>query len=116
MSGWNTIRKIRNLEERADKLGLKFTAYKHDDMYGENVALVPKDKDALPIYARDAVLFAGSLEGADKFMQGVLWARDYDSMVIDKNLDDKRKRKEQDERNKQMVKILKEEKLSLVKT
>ena len=116
MSGWNTIRKIRNLEERADKLGLKFTAYKHDDMYGENVALVPKDKDALPIYSRDAVLFAGSLEGADKFMQGVLWARDYDSMVIDKKMDDKRVRKEQDERNKQMVKILKEEKLSLVKT
>lgn len=116
MSGWNTIRKIRNLEERADKLGLKFTAYKHDDMYGENVALVPKDKDALPIYSRDAVLFAGSLEDADKFMQGVLWARDYDSMVIDKKMDEKRERKEQDERNKQMVKILKEEKLSLVKT
>jgi hypothetical protein len=116
MSGWNTIRKIRVLEERADSLGLKFTAYKHDDMYGENVALVPKDKDALPIYARDAVLFAGSLEHADRFMQGVLWAREYDRMTIDRKLDEKRERKEQDERNKQMVKILKEEKLSLVKT
>ena len=116
MSGWNTIRKIRILEERADGLGLKFTAYKHDDMYGENVALVPKDSNALPIYARDAVLFAGSLEDADKFMQGVLWARDYDTMVVDKNLAVKRERKEQDERNKQMVKILKEEKVSLVKT
>ena len=116
MSGWNTIRKIRMLEERADGLGLKFTAYKHDDMYGENVALVPKDSNALPIYARDAVLFAGSLEDADKFMQGVLWARDYDTMVVDKNLAVKRERKEQDERNKQMVKILKEEKVSLVKT
>ena len=85
-------------------------------MYGENVALVPKDKDALPIYSRDAVMFAGSLESADCWMRGVLWARDYDSMVIDKKMDDKRVRKEQDERNKQMVKILKEEKLSLVKT
>jgi len=37
-------------------------------------------------------------------------------MAIDRNLDKKRERKEQDERNKQMVKILKEEKLSLVKT
>ena len=116
MAGWNTIEKIRRLEERADKLGLKFAAYKHDDMYGENVALVPKDKDALPIYSRDAVMFAGSLESADCWMRGVLWARDYDSMVIDKKMDDKRVRKEQDERNKQMVKILKEEKLSLVKT
>jgi hypothetical protein len=37
-------------------------------------------------------------------------------MAIDRNLDKKRERKEQDERNKQMVKILKEEKLSLVQT
>jgi hypothetical protein len=116
MAGWNTIEKIRKLEERAAGLGMRFTAYKHDDMYGEHVALVPKDKDALPIYARDAVLFAGSLEHADRFMQGVLWARDYDSMVVDKNIAKKRERKEQDERNKQMVKILKEEKVSLVQT
>ena len=116
MSGWNTIQTIRKLEERADKLGLKFAAYKHDDRYGENVALVPKDKDALPIYSRDAVMFAGTLEHADRFMQGVLWAREYDRMAVDRNLDKKRERKEQDERNKQMVKILKEEKLSLVQT
>ena len=49
-------------------------------------------------------------------MQGVLWAREYDLMAVDRNLDKKRERKEQDERNKQMVKILKEEKLSLVQT
>ena len=116
MAGWNTITQIRKLEERADGLGMKFTAYKHDDMYGEHVALVPKDKDALPIYSRDAILFAGSLEHADRFMQGVLWAREYDRMAVDRNLDKKRERKEQDERNKQMVKILKEEKVSLVKT
>jgi len=116
MTGWNTIQQVRKLEERADKLGLKFTAYKHDDMYGENVALIPKDSDTLPIYSRDAVMFAGSLEGAAYWMQGVMWAREYDRMAVDRNLDKKRERKEQDERNKQMVKILKEEKVSLVKT
>jgi hypothetical protein len=116
MSGWNTIQQVRKLEERADKLGLKFTAYKHDDSFGANVALVPKDSDALPIYSRDAVMFAGSLEGAAYWMQGVMWAREYDRMAVDRNLDKKRERKEQDERNKQMVKILKEEKLSLVQT
>ena len=116
MSGWNQIQQVRKLEERADKLGLKFTAYKHDDMYGDNVALVPKDNDALPIYSRDAVMFAGSLEGAGYWMQGVMWAREYDRMNTDRNLDKKRERKEQDERNMQLAKILKEEKLSLVKT
>jgi len=116
MSGWNTIQQVRKLEERADKLGLKFAAYKHDDSFGANVALVPKDSDALPIYSRDAVMFAGTLEGAAYWMQGVMWAREYDRMAVDRTLDKKRERKEQDERNKQMVKILKEEKLSLVKT
>ena len=116
MSGWNQIQQVRKLDERADKLGLKFTAYKHDDRYGDNVALVPKDNDALPIYSRDAVMFAGSLEGAGYWMQGVMWAREYDRMNTDRNLDKKRERKEQDERNMQIAKILKEEKLNLVKT
>ena len=117
MAGWNTIEKIRKLEQRADSLGMRFTAYKHDDMYGESVALVPKDKDALPIYARDAVMFAGSLEGADNFMRGVLWAREYDRMTIDRKLDAKRERKEQDERNRILLKTLKDGKPpTLVKT
>ena len=117
MTGWNTIQTIRKLEERADRLGMRFTAYKHDDTYGDNVALVPKDKDALPIYSRDATLFAGSLEGADKWMQGVLWAREYDRMAVDRHLDKKRERKEQDERNQQLAKTLKDGKPpTLVKT
>jgi len=117
MSGWNQIQQVRKLEERADKLGLKFGAYKHDDMYGESVALIPKDSDALPIYSRDAVMFAGSLEGAAYWMQGVMWAREYDRLTIDRNLDKKRERKEQDERNHQLMKTLKDGKPpNLVKT
>ena len=116
MSGWNQIQQVRKLEERADKLGLKFAAYKHDDSFGANVALIPKDSEVLPIYTRDAELFAGTLESAASWMQGVMWARDYDSMVVDKKLDDKRKRKEQDERNKQLVLILKNQKNNLIKT
>jgi len=116
MSGWNQIQQVRKLEERADKLGLKFGAYKHDDMYGESVALIPKDSNALPIYSRDAVMFAGSLEGAAYWMQGVMWAREYDRLTIDRKMDEKRERKEQDERNLQLMKMLKDEKLNLVKT
>ena len=117
MSGWNTIQTIRKLEQRADLLGMKFTAYRHDDRWVENIALVPKDRDALPIYSRDAEMFVGSLEHADSFMQGVLWAREYDRMTIDRNLDKKRERKEQDERNQQLAKTLKDGKMpTLVKT
>ena len=116
MAGWNQIQQVRKVEERADKLGLKFAAYRHDDSFGANVALIPKDQDTLPIYSRDAELFAGTLEGAAYWMQGVLWAREYDRMVIDRKMDAKRARKEQDERNKQLMKMLKDEKLNLVKT
>lgn len=116
MAGWNTIRHIRRLEQQADKLGMQFAAYKYDNEFGANVALIPKDNDALPIYARDAQLFSGTLEGAESWMRGVEWARDYDRMLVDKKLDEKRERKEQDERNKQLVKILKNEEISLVQT
>ena len=115
MSGWNQIQQVHKVEERADKLGFKFAPYKHDNIYGENVALIPKDQE-LPIYTRDAELFAGTLEGAEYWMQGVMWARNYDRMVVDKNTDAKRLRKEQDERNHQLIKMLKDEKLNLVKT
>ena len=71
------------------------------------MALVPCYPDSLPIYTRDAILFAGSLESADQFMQGIAWARDYDRMVVDRNIDTKRVRKEQDLRNKQLIEILK---------
>jgi len=108
MSGWNTIRQIRRLEQLADKLGMKFAAYKYDNEFGSNVALIPKDNDALPIYARDAQLFSGTLEGAENWMQGVEWARNYDHMIIDKKLDSKRDRKEQDERNRILLRTLKD--------
>jgi hypothetical protein len=108
MAGWNTLRKIQVLRERADLLGMQFAPYRHDDPNADNVALIPRDQNALPIYTRDAILFAGSLEGADQFMQGIVWARHYDRMVVDRNIDTKRVRKEQDERNRQLLKTLKD--------
>ena len=108
MTGWNTLRKIQVLKERADLLGMKFAQYRHNDYNEDNVALIPKDQDSLPIYSRDAILFAGSLESADQWIQGVLWAREYDRMTVDRNLDAKRVRKEQDERNRQLLKTLKD--------
>ena len=108
MSGWNQIQQVRKLEQQADKLGMKFAAYKYENTYGERVSLIPKDADSLPIYTRDAQLFSGTLEGAEYFMQGVEWARDYDRMVIDRKMDEKRERKEQDERNRILLRTLKD--------
>ena len=109
MSGWNTIQRIKRIEEEIDKLGFKFAKSKHGDfteLHGA-LSLVPRDVDALPMYTRDAELFVGSLERLEDWLAGVQWARDYDKMM---RLSDEKKRTaaEQKERNRQLMRTLKE--------
>jgi hypothetical protein len=109
MSGWNTIQRIKHIEEQVDKLGFKFSKSKHSDWSEDHgaLSLVPKDHEALPIYSRDAELFVGSLERLEEWLAGVRWAREYDSML---KLSDEKKRAaaEQKERNRQLMRTLKE--------
>jgi hypothetical protein len=109
MSGWNTIQRIRNIEEKIDKLGFKFSKSKHSDWSEDHgaLSLVPKDHEALPIYSRDAELFVGSLERLEDWLAGVRWAREYDMML---KLSDEKKRTaaEQKEKNRQLMRTLKE--------
>ena len=109
MSGWNTIQRLRRIEEQIDTLGFKFSKSKHTDWSEDHgsLSLVPKDHDALPIYSRDAELFVGSLERLEDWLAGVKWARDYDMMLRLSN-DTKRARKEQDESNKKLLTSIKE--------
>jgi hypothetical protein len=111
MSGWNTIQRLRRIEEQIDELGFKFSKSKHTDWSEDHgsLSLVPKDHDSLPIYSRDAELFVGSLERLEDWLAGVKWARDYDTMLRLSN-DAKRARKEQDERNKKLLTSIKESK------
>jgi len=109
MSGWNTIERIRNVEKRIDELGFRFAKSKHSDWSEDHgaLSLVPKDSDSLPIYSRDAELFVGSLERLEDWLAGVRWAREYDMML---RLSDEKKRgaAEQKERNRQLMRTLKE--------
>ena len=109
MSGWNTIQRIRRIEEEVDKLGFKFSKSKHSDWTEDHgaLSLVPKDHEALPIYSRDAELFVGSLERLEDWLAGVKWARDYDMML---KLTDEKKRTaaEQKEKNRILMRTLKE--------
>ena len=112
MSGWNTIQRIRRIEEQISRLGFKFSKSKHGDftdLHGA-LSLVPRDADALPIYTRDAELFVGSIERLEDWLAGVHWAREYDRML---KLSDekKRARKEQDERNRILLKTIKDSKI-----
>ena len=111
MSGWNTIQRIRRIEQQIDELGFKFNKSKHSDWSEDHgaLSLVPKDTEALPIYNRDAELFVGSLERLEDWLAGVRWARDYDAMLRVSD-DIKRARKEQDVRNKSLLTKIKEAK------
>jgi hypothetical protein len=111
MSGYNLVLKIRRLEEECNKLGFMMCHGRHHyHEYGDVVAIKPKDSDSLPIYARDAELFAGTLTDLERWIQGVIWAREYDHMLRVSN-SKKRERKEQDYRNQKLKRMLMGEKV-----
>jgi hypothetical protein len=109
MSGWETIQRIKRVEQLVDELGFKFAKSKHSDWSDNHgaLSLKPKDPDALPIYSRDAELFIGTVERLEDWLAGVRWAREYDMML---KLTDEKKRTaaEQKERNRQLMRTLKE--------
>ena len=112
MSGYETVRRIRRMEEEVNNLGFKFSKPKHGDweQTERSISLVPKDPDALPIYSRDAELYVGSLELLETWLMGVRWAREYD-MMLRLSDDKKRSAAEQKERNKNLMRTIKEGKL-----
>ena len=111
MTGYSTVIKLRRFEEDIDKLGLRMAYPKHGGFgnkeYGEVMALLPKDADSLPVYSRDAEIFVGTLEQAEDWLRGVAWARQYDQM-LGLTDDQKRERKEQIERNRILLRTIKE--------
>ena len=116
MTGIRDILRIQRLEKEANELGFVLGNPKngyYQNEWGDVVAVFPKE-DRLPIYAREAELFVGTLESLEIWMRGIEWARQYDEMIRLSN-QKKRERKEQDELNRQLVKRLKNEELELRK-
>ena len=111
MAGYRHILEIEELKAKCDELGFRMGYNQHGYAKdpGDIVALFPNDRDALPIYSRDAQLFTGTIEELKIWLYGIEWARKYDRMTIGKEVDARRARKEQDWRNKELVKILTQE-------
>ena len=80
------------------------------DVSNNQIYVKPKD-DSLPHYSRDTYFFTGSIEQIDYWLQGIEWARNYDQII---KLSDPKKRaaKEQQERNRQLVRTIKNGKLA----
>jgi hypothetical protein len=75
--------------------------------FGDLVSLFPKDQE-LPIYSRDAEIYVGTLEGMEVWLNGFEKAREYDRMLLGKTHETKRQRMEQDYRNRELMKQIKE--------
>ena len=104
--GWNTVQKIKRVEDMANKMGFEFSPGR--DQYidnGDSIHLVPLG-DALPNYRRGADIYSGSIEDIGTWLEGLQWARTYDTMLRISS-DKKREEREQVERNKQLMKTIK---------
>lgn len=112
MSGYQTVLEVKRLEEDLAKMGLMMCYPKHGygNERGDLVAVKPKDSEALPVYSRDAELFIGSLRELRCWMIGVDWARGYD-MLLRLSDEKKRERKEQNVRNENLMRRIKNEEL-----
>jgi hypothetical protein len=102
MTGYNAVLKLRNFETKIDQLGFRMAYPKYGHRDHDVIALLPKDELALPVYSRDAELFVGSIEQAEEWIRGIEWARQYDLFLKLSN-DNRRVRKEQDQRNRNLI-------------
>jgi hypothetical protein len=100
MTGYATIRKIRDFEERAARLGFaiqepaqynqSYTAtstitstYKGfwiDEMSSDNISLTPVD-NRYPSWRRGSSIFTGSIEEGQYFLQGIEFAHISDKSI-----------------------------------
>lgn len=106
--GYNTYLVLQKIEKLANDLGFKFDKPRHHGYESDYISLYPKDQDSIPIYNRDAQIYTGKLGEIEAFLIGLRWARDYDK-ILKVSDSKKRERKEQDERNRQLAMILKQE-------
>lgn len=97
MTGYATIKKIRDFEERATKLGFRlldpserppvystatssFTTVWLDEVSNDTVSLAPVD-NRYPCWRRGSSVFTGTIEEAKFFFQGVEFAHTSDQAI-----------------------------------
>ena len=114
MSGYQTILRIRRIEETVAKLGFMLSNSKHgwDNSNPDMVALKPRDEDAVPIYSRDAEVFRGTLEELEVWLRGVEWAREYDRVL--RISDDNKRAKHEDRERQRIAEMRKQEQQKMI--
>ncbi len=106
VAGWQLLKKYRDVEERANEIGLKMGPSRYNGFEFDTIALFPKD-ECLPIYNREAEVFSGSLQDIDKWIRGVEWSRNYDNLMMSKN-DEKRETAERKYQQRELLKTIRD--------
>lgn len=84
MTGYKEYKPIQNVLVMAEKLGFRVDDSASRFTTQQNtMALFATDK--LPMHTEDACIYVGSFEDLECWLQGALWAREYDSMVFTVN-------------------------------
>ena len=106
VAGWQLLKSFRDVESRANKIGLKFAPSKYSGMDFDTIALIPLDEH-LPIYNREAEIFTGTLQDIDKWLQGITWARNYDDLMKVSN-DEKRQTSERKYQQRELLRVIRD--------
>lgn len=110
MSGYSTYTRWQRIEAQAKSMGFRMANPKHGWGHrdeGDAVALYPDD-EALPVFSRDAEIFAGTFSQVEVFLAGWARAQQYD-MILRLSDDKKRKKYEDKERARQAEQRKREE-------
>lgn len=104
--GYDTIKKIRQIEECAAALGFKVTA---PELYysGRDFATLRPLNDELPSYSRDATMFTGTFQEIDVWLRGVEWNKQYLINIIKVTTDATIDKKENQVRQQQLLDMIK---------
>ena len=106
-TSWSKLQQIKRVVANANRLGFDLTAGRDtwQDQGGNLIYLVPLD-DKLPHYSRGAEIYQGTIEDISIWLDGLKWAREYDEM-LKLSTDKKRAERENVERNKQLMQMVK---------
>ncbi len=88
MTGYSTYTRWQRIEDWAKKLGFRLANPKHGWDGETDLVALYADGDSLPIYARDAEIFAGTFSQVETFLTG--WVRYQQYAAILGAADDRR--------------------------
>ena len=100
MSGYSTYTRYQRIESQAKQLGFRLGNSKYGNYrqeFGDIVALFP-DEDHLPVYSRDAEIYAGTFSEVEVWLNGWTKAQEYDMLL---RLSDEKKRKQAEDKERE---------------